>query len=264
MDQEVNNKTNQKPKIKSKKKRRHNSEIVSINPVKVSIQNQQTMILNDAMSREQMVVSQFSNQQNIPPFQVNQMYIQPSPQPVIVTNRAEFGVPQMPNIPYINNINNINNQQVDDNIIRLRGRSQMFTCPYCHKVMKTNIEDKCNCGSCLVYFFIFLIPITIFIYFFFINNTGCECKFECRLTDRGCGCFPTCCRCPERDNMDNCHCCCDVDHYCPYCRKLIGTRNAWADICPPCCCCCCCSEKVNILNLNEINNNNNINNNINN
>ena len=79
----------------------------------------------------------------------------------------------------------------------------------------------------------------------------------------GCCCFPACCRCPGRDNLDNCSCCYDVDHYCPYCGKLIGTRNAWADICPPCCCCCCGCENKNILNLNEINNNN-INNNINN
>ena len=265
MDKKVENNTNQKPKIKSKKNKRHNSEILSINPIKINNQNQQTMIINDAMSREQMVVSQFSNQQNILPFQVNQMYTQPSPQPVIITNRAEYGVPQNPNIPYINNINI---QRVNDNIIRLRGKTQEFTCPYCHKYMKTSTENKCNCGSCLIYVLIYAIPITLFFYFFCINNSECECKFECRDasdSDGRCCCIPTCCRCYGRDNTDDCNCCCDVEHYCPFCGKLIGTRNAWSDICPPCCCCCCCCpSNKNILNLNEINNNEINNNEINN
>ena len=36
MDKKVENKTNQKPKIKSKKNKRHNSEILSINPIKIN------------------------------------------------------------------------------------------------------------------------------------------------------------------------------------------------------------------------------------
>ena len=241
MDINEEHKTIQKPKIKSKKNKRQNSELISMNPLKISNQNQQTMVINDAMSKEQMVVSQYSNQQNLP-LQANQMFAQQSPQPIIITNRAEYAVPQIPIIPYVNNINNINNQPVN-NIIRFRAVPQEFICPYCHKFMRTNLNNSCNCGSCLVYCFILVFPITLIFYMLCINITDCECVFECRTTSDGCGCFPTCCRCPERDNLDKCQCCCDVEHYCPYCGKLIGTRNAWGDICPPCCCCCSCENK---------------------
>ena len=121
--------------------------------------------------------------------------------------------------------------------------------------MKTNIDDKCNWRSCIAYLFIFIIPISLVIYCLCINNEDCFCEFDCKLG--GDGCYPTCCRCPTFKNVENCLCCFDINHYCPNCRKLIGTRNAWVDICPSCCCSC---ENQNVLNLNDINNNNNINN----
>ena len=60
-------------KTKSKKSNKHNSKILVTNPIKISNQDQQTMILNDAMSKEQMVLSQNFNQQNVPfqPYQMN-------------------------------------------------------------------------------------------------------------------------------------------------------------------------------------------------
>ena len=95
MDKQVNHQKIHK--TKSKKSNKHNSKIIVTNPIKISNQDQQTMILNDAaMSKEQMVLSQNFNQQNIP-FQPYQMNTQQIPQPVIISNSPEYGVPQMQN-----------------------------------------------------------------------------------------------------------------------------------------------------------------------
>ena len=267
MDKQVNHQKIHK--TKSKKSNTHNSKIIVTNPIKISNQDQQTMILNDAaMSKEQMVLSQNFNQQNIP-FQPYQMNTQQISQPVIISNSPEYGVPQMQNIPYINNINNINNVNNVNNVnnpqtidirIRLTSRTQEFACPYCHKIMKTNIDERCNCVSFLFYLLLFIIPPLIFIYAILIDITGCYCELECRACQDCCCFYPSCCRCPQREHLD-CRCCCDVNHYCPYCGKLIGTRNACDAICPPCCCCGC--ENQNVVILNDINNNANIDNNIN-
>ena len=114
MDKQANYQTIHR--TKSKKSNRHNSKIIATNPIKISNQDQQTMILNDAMSKEQMELSQNFSQQNIP-FQPYQMNPQQIPQPVIISNSPEYGVPQIQNILYINNINNINNQQERNNIV---------------------------------------------------------------------------------------------------------------------------------------------------
>ena len=128
------------------------------------------------------------------------------------------------------------NQKIDPKI-EFGARPEKIKCPYCQRIMMTNIEDRCNCCSFFPYFLMFIVPFIIIFYIFCINVEYCACEFGCKVADNSCCFYPTCCSCVIRPNLDDCRCCLDVDHYCSHCGKLIGNRNACTDICPPCCRC---------------------------
>lgn len=122
--------------------------------------------------------------------------------------------------------------------------SEEIICPYCHKTMKTDIEQDFNCASCIIFCISFLFP-PLFMFFMVCGNIEeCICEFSCEniscnICDSQCGCcyYLSCCSCPRSENP-NC-CCCDVEHYCSKCGKLIGRKNSLSSLCPSCCCCCC-------------------------
>lgn len=136
------------------------------------------------------------------------------------------------------------NQQ-NDSKIRFSSKSQEIICPYCHKNVRTTIEEEFNCISCIIYSLSFIFP-PLFLYFMVCTNIEvCKCQFSCEKTSchicySKCGCFYylSCCSCPQSDDNGQC-CFCDIEHYCPNCGKLIGRRDSF-HICPPCCNCCCC------------------------
>ena len=146
-------------------------------------------------------------------------------QPVIVANMVE-GFPQ----PFIKN-------QTEDLTIEVGVKPEEIICPYCHQKISTIINDKCSCSSCFFYSVMIIIFPIFIIYIMCINIEDCICEFGCSFSANGC-CFPTCCRCISRDNLDGCLCCCDVDHYCPGCGNFIGKRDACLYICPSSCWCC--------------------------
>ena len=157
------------------------------------------------------------------------MYPQPYTQPVIMVNQ----VLQKPNVT----------KNKNSSKIVFGAKSIEMICPHCHQYISTTIDSSCNCLSCIAYMFIFVIPFLLIIYQLCINIEYCECKFGCEAANNAFCCYPTCCICPERKNLDKCQCCCDLEHICPHCGQSIGNRNACNEICPPCC--CCCSKKNN-------------------
>jgi hypothetical protein len=147
--------------------------------------------------------------------------------PVIIINQGE-GVPQTC----------INNQNKDSKI-KVGIKPEEIICPYCHQKVLTVIDDKCNCCSFISYMIMIIIFPIFYLYLLCVNIEECRCELGCEAGNDGCCCVPTCCKCPSRNNLDGCLCCCDVNHYCPSCRNLIGTRDACLDVCPPYCYCCC-------------------------
>ena len=234
-------KSNHKSKIKSKDKIKIKkiSKIIKEYPIQDKTSNRPTILLNNELSivqdqnkqilnfQNQALVDQSTNRQFQPPEIISQMQPQtmiipqPNSQPVIIANSG--GAPPFSG----NNIPPTGSQ------IIFRVKPQEITCPYCNSIMLTNTEDKCNFCSCIIFFLMF-ISFFIAIYFTCIDIEDCYCKFEFRSSDNCC-CYPSCCRCPNRENA----CCCDVEHYCSHCGKLIGTRNSCVEMWPPCCRCCC-------------------------
>ena len=171
--------------------------------------------------------------------QIN-MFPQQYSQPVIIANQG--GLPPqnlyainqncVNNVDNVDNVNNVNN-------ITFGGNPGNYLCPHCKMNVTSNIEDKCNCLTCIIYLIMFIIFPIYIIYVICIDIEYCSCEFECACTNDGLCCYPKCCSCPNRQSKyDNCQCCCDTQHYCSNCGKLIGTKNSCIEICPPCCRCC--------------------------
>lgn len=93
--------------------------------------------------------------------------------------------------------------------------STQIICPYCNANAATRIEERFNCCSCICCLLnIILIPLLICSA---LTSSGdCNCNCDCN-----CGC--------EKCNGK---CCCDINHYCPICGKMIGTRDSLKEICP--------------------------------
>ena len=163
------------------------------------------------------------------------MFPQQYSQPVIIANQGEGIPPQntyIINQNYDNNNNNINNV----NNITFGGKPGTYLCPHCKMNITSYIEEKCNCLTCIIYLIMFLFFPAIIVYSMCIDIEYCRCEFECKCANNfPCAC-PKCCSCPNRksDGRD----CCDTEHYCSNCGKLIGTRDSCVEICPPHCRCC--------------------------
>ena len=238
MDKSENNRLDHNSKIKNKvktqnkgKSKKKQEEAEENNP------HQHATLLNGEVS-----IIQNQKNQNLPlqdSSSYNQMQkqnmidSQSYPNPVIMINP---GVESPPASDIIIN-------QQNDSKIHFSSKSQKIICPYCHKKVKTDIEEEFSCLSCIVYSLSFLFP-PLFMYFMLCGNIEeCICKFSCeetscRICDSECGCcyYLKCCSCIDDQSS---HCCfCDIEHYCSNCGKLIGRRNS-LHLCPPCCNCCC-------------------------
>ena len=191
--------------------------------------------IKDNISQQQDLISQNQSNQtqikNILPIQDPSSLNQNQNQgmiyayPVIIVNQGE-GIPQT----FINN-------QTNDSKIKVGIKPEGIICPHCHQKVLTIIDDKCNCCSFISYMIMIIIFPIMYFYLLCINIEECRCEFGCEPSNDGCCCFPTCCKCPSRHNLDRCLCCYDVSHYCPNCGNLIGIRDSCLDVCPPCCCC---------------------------
>ena len=189
--------------------------------------------IKDKINQEEIIIKQnqstkTKNQQSInsqDPSSINSLQNQQMiyAQPVIIANSVK-GVPQACII-----------NQTKDLKIKVGSKPRKIECPYCHQPISTITENNCNCASFLAYILIFLIPPIFMIYITCINIEECRCECGCDGSDNGC-CFPTCCKCPNRHNLDDCLCCCDVTHSCPSCGGSIGKKDACSDICPSSCC----------------------------
>jgi len=246
MKKNEKHKFNHKSKINSKDKvkNRKNSKIVKEYPIKDKTSNRPTILLNNELSIvqnqnkkilniqnpalvDQSTIRQFQSPEIISQMQPQTMVIpQPNSQPVIIANSGDNPSISNDNIP-----------QNDSEII-FKVIPQEILCPHCKCIISTNTEEKCNFFSCIFYFIILIFPVFFVFYELCIDIEDCYCEFECRPSNDGCCCFPYCCRCPNRPTFKDCLCCCDVEHYCSHCGKLIGTRNACIEICPRCCRCC--------------------------
>ena len=192
-------------------------------------------IIKDNISQQQDLISQNQFNQiqikNILPIQDPSSLNQNQNQgmiyayPVIIVNQGE-GIPQTG----INNQTNVSK-------IKFGIKPEVIICPHCHQKVLTIIDDKCNCCSFISYMIMIIIFPIMYFYLLCINIEECRCEFGCEPSNDGCCCFPTCCKCPSRHNLDRCLCCYDVSHYCPNCGNLIGIRDSCLDVCPPCCCC---------------------------
>ena len=222
---------NQKTRIKNN---------IKVNPViekRTTIENipqQQTLNVNNnnkiSIVQNLPLQDSSSNYQMQP--QIN-MFPQQYAQPVIISNQGGIN----PQNPYVNNqncINNINNV----NIITFGREPDIYLCPNCQMNVPTNIATKCNCCSFLIFALMMIIFPIFVIYVVCIDIEYCKCGFECAcaVSSEGVPCpYPKCCSCPDRHSACDC---CDVEHYCSNCGKLIGTRDSCKEICPPCCRCC--------------------------
>ena len=211
-----------KEKEKDKKKKKGDSA-----KIKDNISQQQDLI-SGSIVQNQSNQTQIKNNlplQDSSSFNQNQNQKMMYSHPVVVVNQGQ-GVPQT-----------CLNNQTNNFKIKVSIKPIKIICPYCHQSVSTIIEDKCNCCSFFCYMIMMIIFPVFLIYIMCVNIEDCYCKFGCAYSDKGC--FPTCCVCPNRSNLDGCLCCCDVSHYCPSCGNFIGLRNSVSDICPPCCCSCC-------------------------
>ena len=214
---------NHRLKHKSKTLVLDNKEIIDKDtreiPIQENIPRQQYLSLNNQVSPPQNLPIQdaSSNYQMQP--QIN-MFPQQYAQPVIIVNQGGI----MPQTYYNNNIKT--------------KKIKQETCPHCHQILLTRVEESCNCFSCIIYtIMIILFPVFV-CYIAFLDCEGCTCRCDYGW-DPGCKPYIRCCSCPDRHTFDKCSCCCDINHYCSNCGKLLSNKNACIEICPPYCRCCC-------------------------
>ena len=80
-----------------------------------------------------------------------------------------------------------------------------MVCPFCLQNIVSNVEKNFNCQTCLFYVFISaLCALPLLICSGICNSGGLNLGY--------CGC--------------DCECCCDAEHFCPNCGKMIGSHNS--------------------------------------
>ena len=234
----LSHKSQSKTKAKTKNK---NNNIIKVNSIlkkRTTMENipqKQNFNLNNKISIIQNLPIQdaASNYQMQP--QMN-MFPQQYAQPVLISNQGGGIPPQntyiinQNSVINVNNINNVNN-------IEFGTKAGTYLCPNCQMNVSTNIQSQCNCCSFLIFALMMIIFPVFMTYVMCIDIEDCRCEFGCGVSTNGC-CYPKCCSCPDRRTVADCNCCCDVEHYCSNCGKLIGTRDSLKEICPPCCRCC--------------------------
>ena len=232
MEKSEKNRLGHKSKLKEKDKNQIKGKSSKIKQqAKENNPQQNNILLNGEVSIIQNNSNQIQKNQNLPLqdedscYQIQQQKIKDQ-QSIEVPSSSE----------------NIN-QQMDQKIL-LGYVSQEIICPYCHKTMKTNIEEGFNCVSCIIFCISFLFP-PLFMFFMLCGSIEkCKCEFSCdqqriSICSSHCDCCYclNCCTCIQKDNK-HC-CCCDIEHYCAKCGKLIGTKSSFSNLVPTCCCCCC-------------------------
>ena len=79
-----------------------------------------------------------------------------------------------------------------------------IVCPFCLQKVISNVEKNFNCLTCLFYVFISaLCAIPLLICSGMCNSAGINFNPSC-----------------------DCDCCCDAEHICPNCGKMIGSYNS--------------------------------------
>ena len=124
--------------------------------------------------------------------------------------------------------------------IEFKVNQKILVCPFCNKMITTQVQKKFNNWAvCGCIFRIIFIPLAIF-FIIYSCITTCDCG----------GCCECCCcdndeeesdKTPEIPDKDCCNCFNDATHYCPECKKKLGSYSS-----------CPCIEKIkNCFNMNE-------------
>ena len=221
MDKNNKKTSSQKRKVKEKDK-----IIIKVDSKNKEVQtrdniSQQRIILGNAEVSVEQNSSDQTNKRQILPLEGESSDCQIQPQQIIY--QQPIVVNMKGAIPQTNNMNNKLNE-LSNLKIKVGQNPKKMECPFCHQLILSITEDQFNCFS----FFVFMLMIIIFPIFFIYNIcidiNDCYCSFGCDSNSNGC-CYLYCCRCERRGTI-NCLCCCDVFHFCPNCRKLIGFHNS--------------------------------------
>ena len=95
---------------------------------------------------------------------------------------------------------------------------KILICPYCNKKITTEVEKKFNYSTlCCFLLILILIPLIIFLAPASCNGNCCNCKKEQKYKSEE----PT-----EIPDKDCCNCCDDAAHYCPECKKILGSYSS--------------------------------------
>ena len=135
----------------------------------------------------------------------------------------------------INQLSPVASKPLDS--IEFKLNQKILVCPFCNKMITTEVHKKFNYWALCGFFFrLLLIPLAIF---FAIYSCIAACDYG------GGFCCDCCCCCnskeeeeevdkiPEIPDKDCCTCCDDATHYCPECKKKLGSYSS-----------CPCIEKI--------------------
>lgn len=206
IQKDKNEKNRNKKSLKMASSQTHDNETQlpnSIIPGSSEIQGINALQSMPGISNKQ-DVAQFTQSQNIN----NPQQMVPYQAPAIINNIPAQIVP-------------IQNQISPSQLIPLdlgSGQAQLI-CPYCNTYIMSKLEKSFNCFSCcLCCFQIAITPCLLLCLAASASGGDCKCS--------DCDC--SCCR----SEKCNGKCCYDINHYCPNCGKMIGTRDAVKVVCP--------------------------------